>query len=213
MSAARIRVIYLHGFRSSPQSYKARLFGEALAQAASDAREPPAIEFVCPQLPASPAQAMRLILDEVQPRAEDVVIGSSLGGYYARYVAEHCGCRTVLLNPSITPALSLARHLGSTRAFHSDAPFEFRAEYLEALQRFAVPRVSHPERCLLVAATGDELLDWRDMVAAWQGAQMMVIEGSDHALSDFADHIGRVLEFAGIAPVHPPSRLQGSPER
>ena len=212
MSAIRPRLIYLHGFRSSPQSFKARLLAEAVARA-SAANNSTAIEFVCPQLPASPAQAMHLILEEVQPHSGDVVIGSSLGGYYARYVAEHRGCRTVLLNPSITPALSLAKHLGNTHAFHSDAPFEFRAEYLEELQRFAVPRVSHPERCLLIAATGDELLDWRDMVQAWQGAQTIVIDGSDHALSDFPDHIGRVLEFAGIACVPPPIHTKGSPER
>jgi len=186
------RVIYLHGFRLSPQSFKAQLLGRAMAQAGR------ADGFVCPALPASPAAAIALIVERIAPTERDVVVGSSLGGYYARHLAESCGPRTVLLNPSVRPAESLARHLGRGTLFHSDEPFEFIAEHLAELRRFEVPRVSRPERSLLIAATGDELLDWREMVAAWAGAQTLVIEGSDHALSDFEQHIERVLAFAGI---------------
>ena len=186
------RLIYLHGFRSSPQSFKAQCLGRAMAQAGR------AEDFVCPALPASPAAAIALIVERIAPNERDVVVGSSLGGYYARHLAESCGPRTVLLNPSVRPAESLARHLGRGTLFHSDEPFEFIAEHLAELRRFEVPRVSRPERSLLIAATGDELLDWREMVAAWAGAQTLVIEGSDHALSDFEQHIDRVLAFAGI---------------
>ena len=186
--------MYLHGFRSSPRSFKA----ERLARAMSAAGR--AESFVCPQLPASPAQAMRLVLEDLTPGPGDVVIGSSLGGYYARYVAEHCGARTVLLNPAVAPARSLASHLEARTMFHSDEPFEFHRHYLAELERFAVPAITHPERCLLIAATGDEVLDWREMVAAWQGAKMVVIAGSDHGLSDFDSHLWRVLDFAGLTP-------------
>jgi predicted esterase YcpF (UPF0227 family) len=187
------RLIYLHGFRSSPQSFKAQLLGRAMAQAGR------AHDFVCPSLPASPAAAIALIVERIAPSERDVLVGSSLGGFYARHLAESCGARTVLLNPSIRPAESLARHLGRGTLFHSDEPFEFIAGHLAELRRFEVPRVSRPERALLIAATGDELLDWREMVAAWAGAQTLVIEGSDHALSDFEQHISRVLAFAGIS--------------
>ena len=194
------RLIYLHGFRSSPQSFKAQMLARAMADAGRSG------DFVCPQLPASPAAAIELILDTVRPTERDVVVGSSLGGYYARYIAEQCGSRTVLLNPSVQPAQSLARHLGRGTMFHSDQPFEFLAAHLDELKRFEVQLVSRPKRSLLIAATGDELLDWRDMVDAWPGAQTRVIEGSDHALSDFATHIGLVLSFAGIAmPSTPPA--------
>ena len=186
------RLIYLHGFRSSPQSFKAQLLRRAMAQAGR------AQDFVCPALPASPAAAMALIMEQIVPGERDVVVGSSLGGYYARHLAEQCGARSVLLNPSVRPAESLARHLGRGTLFHSDEPFEFIATHLEELRSFEVKRVSRPERCLLIAATGDELLDWREMVAAWAGAQTVVIEGSDHALSDFEQHMDRVLAFAGI---------------
>ncbi len=200
------RLIYLHGFRSSPLSFKAQMLASAMAQAQRTT------DFICPALPASPAAAMRLILDTVQPDEHDVVVGSSLGGYYARYIAERCGSRTVLLNPSVRPADSLAKHLGRGTLFHSDQPFEFLAVHLQELRAFEVPQVSRPDRCLLIAATGDELLDWREMVQAWPGAQTLVIEGSDHALSDFDRHINRVLSFAGIGPAPDPlnpDRLTG----
>ena len=187
------RLIYLHGFRSSPSSFKAQRLAQVMREVGrSD-------DFVCPQLPASPAQAMALILETLAPDERDVVVGSSLGGYYARHVAQHCGARAVLLNPSIEPAESLSRQLGATTLFHSNEPFEFKPSYLDELRSFAVPFVSHPERCLLIAATGDEVLDWRAMVAAWQGAKIFVIAGSDHGISDFDEHLWRVLDFAGIA--------------
>ncbi len=186
------RLIYLHGFRSSPQSFKAQLLGQAMARAGR------ADGFVCPALPASPAAAIALIVERIAPNERDVVVGSSLGGYYARHLGESCGARTVLLNPSVRPAESLARHLGRGTLFHSDELFEFVAEHLAQVRRFEVPTISRPERSLLIAATGDELLDWREMVAAWAGAQTLVIEGSDHALSDFEQYIDRVLAFAGI---------------
>lgn len=188
-------MIYLHGFRSSPRSFKAMRLARAMSEAGR------ADDFVCPQLPASPEQAMALVLEELAPGPGDVVIGSSLGGYYARYVAEHRGARAVLLNPSVAPARSLAAHLETKTLFHSDEPFDFRPYYLAELERFAVPAVTHPERCLLIAATGDEVLDWREMVAAWQGAKMVVVAGSDHGLSDFDQHLWRVLDFAGLAPL------------
>ena len=187
------RLIYLHGFRSSPASFKARMLGQAMVALGRGA------DFVCPQLPASPAAAIDEIMSQIRPDDTDVLVGSSLGGYYARHVAEQCGARAVLLNPAVKPAIGLARHLGPQTLFHSDEAFDFRPEYLQALQAFAVERITLPQRYLLIAATGDEVLDWRDMVEAWPGAQHIVVQGSDHGLSDFASHIGRVLEFAGLA--------------
>ncbi|MGA0178734.1 MAG: YqiA/YcfP family alpha/beta fold hydrolase, partial [Burkholderiaceae bacterium] len=43
-------------------------------------------------------------------------------------------------------------------------------------------------RYALLAATGDELIDWQDMVARYPGAHHHVVQGSDHALTDFASH-------------------------
>ena len=140
---------------------------------------------------------MRLARDICRsvPAADLALVGSSLGGFYATALAEELGCRAVLLNPAVTPAEDLRKHVGMQRAWHSDAPFDFRAEYVDELAPIACARITRPERYFLIAATGDEVLDWRQMVAHYPGARHTVIEGSDHGLCDFAQHVEAVVSF------------------
>jgi uncharacterized protein len=189
-------ILYLHGFRSSPQSFKAQLIGRRLQALGRGA------EYRCPQLPASPRQAIELAQNLAHHCApsELTLIGSSLGGYYATYLAEQLGCRAVVLNPAITPLRDLEKYVGASTAYHSDLPFEFKAEYLAELRALAVERITEPQRYFLLAATGDEVLDWRQMVAHYAGARHCVIDGSDHGLSDFAQYLDQVLAFCGAAP-------------
>ncbi len=189
------RLIYLHGFRSSPSSFKARMIGERLGLAGLAHR------FVCPQLPASPREAIALVSERIMPRAGDTLVGSSLGGLYATWLAEHTGCRAVLLNPAVQPARDLHQYDGPLTMFHSDEPFDFRQEYPGQMRDLEIEQITRPERYFLVAAKGDELLDWREMVGHYPGARLKLLEGSDHGLSDFADHIDEVLAFAGLASV------------
>jgi hypothetical protein len=127
------------------------------------------------------------------------VIGSSLGGFYATAVAERRGCRAVLLNPAVDPARDLAAAVGTTTAWHSGEPFEFRAEYVDELRAIAPPAaLSEPERYLAVIATGDEVLSWREMRARYAEANLLVVDGSDHALSDFDAQLPAVLAFLGL---------------
>ena len=187
-------ILYLHGFRSSPLSMKSRLLA-AQMQALGRADE-----WLCPQLPASPKLAIELALslvNNVAP-ADLTLIGSSLGGYYATWLAERLGCRAVLLNPAIVPLIDLEQHVGVTTEFHSDKPFEFKREYIDELGTFAVEKITEPQRYFLIAATGDEVLDYRDMLAHYRGARQIVIEGSDHGISEFAEYVAPVLAFCGI---------------
>ncbi len=187
-------ILYLHGFRSSPLSMKSRLLA-ARMQALGRSQE-----WLCPQLPASPKLAIELALSLVKdvPARELTIIGSSLGGYYATWLAEQLGCRAVLLNPAIVPLLDLEQHVGVTTAFHSDQPFEFKRGHIDELRGFAVPAISQPERYFLIAATGDEVLDYRHMVAHYAGARQTIINGSDHGIGEFADYLAPVLQFCGI---------------
>ncbi len=184
-------ILYLHGFRSSPRSCKARVVAARMAELGR------AAELVCPQLPASPDQAMALALSLVDgvPAAELAIVGSSLGGYYATWLAERLGCRAVLLNPAVVPLADLDKHVGVTTAWHSDEPFEFRREYIDELRALKVDAITRPERYFLIAATGDEVLDYRDMLAHYAGARQLVIEGSDHAITEFPDYVDDVLAF------------------
>lgn len=184
-------LIYLHGFRSSPLSFKARIIAGQLAAAGRSA------EFACPQLPPSPRAAIALVRAQFSPGPDDTLIGSSLGGYYATYLAEAHGCRAVLLNPAIHPARDLGPYIGPLPMYHSDEMFEFRASYIDELRELETPRITRPERYFLVAAKGDEVIDWRDMVTRYAGVETLLLEGSDHGLSDFADYCPRVIAFAG----------------
>ena len=187
-------LLYLHGFRSSPQSNKARIMADYVSA------KHPKVRWWCPQLPPSPRDAASLIVEGIAswPRQTMAVVGSSLGGYYATWLAEQLGCRAVLLNPAIVPLIDLEQHVGVTTEFHSDKPFEFKREYIDELRTFAVEKITEPQRYFLIAATGDEVLDYRDMLAHYQGAQQIVIDGSDHGISEFADYLAPVLAFAGI---------------
>jgi predicted esterase YcpF (UPF0227 family) len=187
-------ILYLHGFRSSPLSMKARLLAARMAALGREG------EWICPQLPASPKAAMALAMSLVKNTQPDElsVIGSSLGGYYATWMAEQLGCRAVLLNPAVTPLRDLEKYVGVSTDYHTGQPFDFRPEYIAELGTLAVAAITRPARYFLIAATGDEVLDYRTMTAHYAGARQQVIDGSDHAISEFADYLAPVLAFCGI---------------
>jgi len=189
-----VHILYLHGFRSSPRSFKARVVHQRMTEAGR------AHQLICPQLPASPKAAMELVLTLVERYAAQgperlAVIGSSLGGFYATWLAERFGCRAALLNPAVDPLKNLEKHVGVTTAWHSDEPFEFRREYIDELAALKIPQITQPGRYFLLAATGDEVLDYRDMVAHYAGAHQHVIQGSDHAIPEFGQYVDEVLAF------------------
>ncbi len=191
-------ILYLHGFRSSPHSTKAALLARAMRERGLES------QWLCPQLPASPhaaiEQSMHLVRQAEQrgldPQRDLTVIGSSLGGYYATCLAEYWKCRAALLNPVVYAARDLATQVGEHTMYHSDAPFSFLPEYVDELAEMAVGRPAHPERYYLLAAKGDEVLDWREMVDWFAGSRTRVLDGSDHGLSDFAQWLPEVLDFA-----------------
>jgi len=128
------------------------------------------------------------------------VVGSSLGGFYATWVAEETGCPAVLLNPAVDPARDLARYIGEQTAWHDPAEhFYFAPEYVDELRALARGPVRHPERYFAVIAKGDEVLDWREMTGRYPGVRLKLLEGGDHALSDFDQHIDEVLAFLRLA--------------
>jgi predicted esterase YcpF (UPF0227 family) len=182
-------LLYLHGFRSSPGSAKA-------LRMAAWAAEQPGLHFACPQLPPSPREAMALVAELVAgwPATGAAVIGSSLGGFYATSLAEqpaHRGWRVAVLNPAVDPARDLARHIGTLTAWHDpELKFEFTAQHVAELAALTPPaRLTTPARYYALIAKGDELLDWREMLARYAGCDGEVIAGSDHGLTDFEDHL------------------------
>jgi predicted esterase YcpF (UPF0227 family) len=186
-------LLYLHGFRSSPQSAKARLVAQRVAEGH------PKMHFWAPQLPPSPHDAMDVVMKSIAdwPRESMAVIGSSLGGFYATYVAGMTDCKVVLLNPAVHPARDLSRYIGEQTGWHDPSEhFYFKPDYIDELRALEVGMLIRPERALAIVAKGDEVLDWREMSARYPGSRIELIEGSDHALSNFAGaHLDEVMRF------------------
>jgi predicted esterase YcpF (UPF0227 family) len=182
-------IVYLHGFLSSPASRKACSLASYLE------RHSPGVKLVVPQLPPGPNEAVHVIEHELEHRHDIALIGSSLGAYYATYFAERHGLRAALINPAVRPYELLASFPGPQKNLYTGEEFTVTREHLEQLRGLDVTRIT-PERYLLLLETGDEILDYREAVAKYRGAQHVVIEGGDHSFRSFEAHLPRILEFA-----------------
>ncbi len=127
------------------------------------------------------------------------VIGSSLGGFYATWVAQTHACKAVLLNPAVFAARDLAQYVGEHTSWHDPAEkFVFKAGYVEELRALECPGFEHPENCMAIIAKGDEVLDWREMTARYPGAHIRLLETSDHAINEFADYLPEMMAFLSL---------------
>jgi predicted esterase YcpF (UPF0227 family) len=189
-------LLYLHGFRSSPRSFKAQKVAERVRQ------QHPGVTWWCPQLPPSPRAAMEMVAAGIAawPRDTMAVAGSSLGGFYATWVAERSGCKAVLLNPAVDPARDLAGYVGEQSAWHDPGErFVVEPHFMDELRALECGPVADPARYFAVIAKGDEVLDWREMAGRYPGSRIKLLEGGDHALSDFDAHIDEVFGFLDLA--------------
>lgn len=186
-------IIYLHGFNSAPSSYKARKLAAFLEQRGFGS------QFVCPALPHHPNETIALIegLLEMQDKRNLTFIGSSLGGFYATWLAEKHACRAILIQPAVFPHVGLEQYLGAQKNLYTGAEYELTRDHLQGWRDLFVEKVD-PERYLLLLETGDEVLDYRDAVRKYEGARMAIREGGDHMLQSFPEHIPRMLRFVGL---------------
>jgi predicted esterase YcpF (UPF0227 family) len=188
-------LIYLHGFNSSPGSHKAQVLKRYMKERGLGD------QYCGPALPHLPKRAIAIIEAEIaqHPRGSVTLIGSSLGGYYSTYLAERHDLRCVLINPAVYPHEDLRAYLGVQRNLYTLQRYELTEEHLRQWEKLYLPTV-RPQRYLLLVETGDEVLDYRQAVKKYAGARQMVIEGGDHSLKSFPEHIPLILEFAGFAP-------------
>jgi len=191
-------IVYLHGFRSSPQSVKAALFGKAVAALPAAVRP----RLHVPSLTHRPAVAIAIVaawvVREVAPNPGErlTFVGSSLGGFYATHLAERFGARAVLVNPAIRPYDDLRPYAGIQTNLYTGESFEVTAAHFSELAALAVPRITRPERYFLLVQSGDEVLDWREAVAFYSGALQYVEGGGDHSFQRFGEQIPAILRFA-----------------
>ena len=192
MTLPPTHLLYLHGFRSSPQSFKAQRMAHAVAGLSH------APQWWCPQLPPSPAQAIALIERGIAdwPHQRMAILGSSLGGFYAAVLARQIGCPVVLLNPAVHPARDLAGYIGEHPAWHDpEQRIHFAAGFIDELRALESTPTTAQAPTLAVIAKGDEVLDWREMRAAYGHDRLRLLDGSDHAIGEFDQYIPEILQF------------------
>ena len=183
-------IVYLHGFNSSPLSHKAQLLGRHLAALGLGER------YACPALPTLASEALALVEPLLAPGA--CLVGSSLGGFYATWLAEKHGLRAVLINPAVEPHVGLRDHLGPQQNLYTGERYELTERHLRQWQALYAARIT-PSRYLLLVETGDEVLDYRRAVERYAGCEQAVVEGGDHSLQSFPRHLARIVRFAGLA--------------
>jgi hypothetical protein len=183
-------IVYLHGFNSSPASGKAKQLGEYMASLGRHA------DYRCPALANGPRDAIAQVEAELSAHAGPVtLIGSSLGGFYATHLAEKHGCKAVLVNPAVHAHLLLKDALGAQTNWHTGERWTFTETHLAELAALDVAAITRPERYLLLAQTGDEVLDYRAALAYYAGAPNIIEAGGNHGFVGFERHFQTILDF------------------
>lgn len=192
MVLSRPLIIYIHGFNSSPASRKARLFTDFCARSGRCIVE-------TPELSHNPKRAIAQLESLISDAGGNIfiLVGSSLGGYYATWLAEKFGCRAALVNPAVSPAKTLGEEfLGLQKNLYTGEEYEFTREYADYLDTLDVNPLKHPENYLLLVQTGDEVLDYHHAVERYAGSVQVVQQGGSHRFEDFEAVIPSILEFA-----------------
>lgn len=183
-------IVYLHGFNSSPDSKKTtalKRYLEGIGQAD---------RYHCPKLSHRPAEAMRDVESLMTRLGEVALIGSSLGGFYATYLAEKTGCRAVLVNPAVRADLLLAPYVGPQANLYTGEKYDFTAQDVADLSTLVPDKPLSVARYWLLVETGDETLDYRQAVAHYAGSRQTVIDGGDHGFQSWDRFLPEVVEWA-----------------
>lgn len=189
------KLLYLHGFNSSPESHKAQLVSTYMQKMNSTD------QLLCPQIPAEPGEARAFLEQLVEETLQNHTlsfVGSSLGGYYAIYLAEKYSGSAVLINPSIRPYETLAAFLGENKFYFDEGCWEFNESHIQQLKDMDVEEITAAERYMVLLQTGDETLDYRQAEEKFKGGQCIIEQGGDHAFTDLERHIPTIMQFNKI---------------
>ncbi|QYK00977.1 YqiA/YcfP family alpha/beta fold hydrolase [Shewanella psychrotolerans] len=186
-------LLYIHGFNSSPQSEKGVITAEYIAN------HFPQLSFFQPQLPSAPKDAMALLIDIVErerAKGESLhFIGSSLGGYFASYLAETYGGKAVLINPAVTPFELFDEFLGPQYNPYTDETYEVLPAHKQEVALYNTEVIFYPERFFVLLQSGDEVLDYKQAVNKYHCCQLLVEAGGDHSFIGYEQQLDRICQF------------------
>ncbi len=184
-------LLYIHGFLSSPLSFKARQTQDWLAA------NHPEIDFYCPQLPPYPTQTRAILESLVEHLLPQPVylMGSSLGGFWATWLVEKYNLCAVLINPAVSPQSFMPEYLEvDLKSYHTDDSYRLHAGHIDEIVAVDVTVTRKPNYWLLVQ-TGDETLDYRQAVQKYAGCKQTIEDGGDHAFQGFERYLHNCIEF------------------
>ncbi|ABM26215.1 MULTISPECIES: YqiA/YcfP family alpha/beta fold hydrolase [Shewanella] len=186
-------LLYIHGFNSSPFSDKAIMTAQYMAQ------HHPSVLFHQPQLPNTPKAAMALLLEYVEAALKDdeplTYIGSSLGGYFASYLAEHYGGRAVLVNPAVKPFELFDEFMGPQFNPYTGENYQVLPEHKMEVAEFNTPVIRNPDRFLVLLQSGDEVLDYREALSKYHHCQLRIEAAGDHSFVGYEHYLQTISQF------------------
>ena len=188
-------ILYLHGFNSSPESHKATVLREYMNLSGLADR------IDIPEIPPVPAEAIELLQQHAETILKDTglsLAGSSLGGFYATWLAEKYNCPAVLINPAVKPHELLEKYLGENTNYHTADSWVLDKTHLDQFRELYIDKLSHPQRYLLMLQTGDDTLDYREAVARYADCRAIIEQGGSHEFSGFERHLDKILEFCNV---------------
>ena len=185
---SRPTLVYIHGFNSSAQAFKAKIVSDHLS------RFHPDKVFVCPQLPADPDRAMSFLERVVHDSPVEGFIGSSLGGFYAYYLSAKYEIPCALINPAVRPFELLHQYLGPQENPSTGERYHVSLEYLDCLKRYycASPNT---QRVKVWLQQDDEVLDYREALEYFGSECCVVSSGGGHGYVGYESIVGDQLQF------------------
>ena len=180
-------LMYLHGFRSTPQSKKGQIMRQAFASRLS---------YRAPDLNVGPAEAQKILsqaVEGIDPK-KLCLVGSSLGGFYATWLAEKIGCHAVLLNPATEPWCVINDYLGIQTIGNTGRTIDVKPHFADEARRMHCEKI-HPERYLVFLSTQDEVLDWRKAQKKYSACPTIVLPGNNHQIDNFERCLPDIEEF------------------
>lgn len=194
MTRQQPTILYLHGLNSSPLSRKASQLTAALARLGLSA------SLRVPAMHHHPRQAIAELERQISELGRPLLVGSSLGGYYATYLAERHDLKALLINPAVTPHSRFDGYLGPQTNLYSGERWDLTEDHVAALAELEVPPPQDAKRYQVWLQTGDETLDYRDAASFYQGCAVRIQAGGDHGFQGFAERLPALLAFAGFEP-------------
>ena len=175
-------LIYFHGFRSSPMTEKGQAFQctfPGITLAAYDTLHPDIGYW----------QLDRIVREALPRRA--ILIGSSLGGFWACQLAKQYALPCVLLNPCLSPELTLAPYVGEVENLYTGERGMMEESDLQAYGHYR--QLGEAAQCVVLHEKGDELIPFQESVVNFEGkARLILIEGGSHRFEHLDIAIGEI---------------------